>query len=184
MATTVDFETDAIESRPEYPPRPVGVSIRRRGRAKYWAWGHPIENNCTKAEARAALIDVYKNDRVIFHHAAFDIDVGQTHLRLPFPREFEDTLFLTYLRDPRQKSLALKPVAEQWLDMPPDEQTELKDWILANVPGAKKAPTKWGKYIALAPGKLVGKYANGDTVRTEKLFNLFFLRFLRIGQNI
>jgi len=173
MATTVDFETDAIESRPEYPPRPVGVSIRRRGRGKYWAWGHPVENNCTKAEARAALIDVYKNDRVIFHHAAFDIDVGQTHLRLPFPREFEDTLFLTYLRDPRQASLALKPVAEQWLDMPPDEQTELKDWILANVPGAKKAPTKWGKYIALAPGKLVGKYANGDTVRTEKLFNLF-----------
>lgn len=181
MATTVDFETDAIESRPEYPPRPVGVSIRRRGRGKYWAWGHPVENNCTKAEARAALIDVYKNDRVIFHHAAFDIDVGQTHLRLPFPREFEDTLFLTYLRDPRQNSLALKPVAEKWLAMPPDEQTELKDWILANVPGAKKAPTKWGKYIALAPGKLVGKYANGDTVRTEKLFNLFMPYIVETG---
>ncbi len=173
MLTTVDYETNAIESRPEYPPVPVGVSIRRRGRAKYWAWGHPIQNNCTKAEARKELIDVYKNDRVIFHHAAFDIDVGQTHLRLPFPREFEDTLFLSYLRDPRQKSLALKPLADHWLEMPPDEQTELKDWILANVPGAKKAPTKWGKYIALAPGKLVGKYANGDTIRTEKLFKLF-----------
>jgi DNA polymerase-1 len=65
--------------------------------------------------------------------------------------------------------------------MPPDEQTELKDWILANVPGAKKAPTKWGKYIALAPGKLVGKYANGDTVRTEKLFNLFMPYIVETG---
>lgn len=173
MLTIVDFETDEIVNRPEYPPVPVGVSIRRRGRAKYWAWGHPVENNCTKTDARRALIDIYKNDTVVFHHAAFDIDVGQTHLRLPFPQRFEDTLFLTYLRDPRQQSLALKSVANVWLDMPPEEQQRLKDWILKNVPGAARAPTKWGRYIAKAPGKLVGIYANGDTIRTEKLFNLF-----------
>jgi len=57
--------------------------------------------------------------------------------------------------------------------MPPTEQERLRDWILENVPGAKRAPTKWGRYIALAPGKLVGIYANGDTIRTEKLFKLF-----------
>lgn len=173
MLTTVDFETDAIEKRPEYPPRPVGVSIRRRGRAKYYAWGHPTENNCTKAEARRVLVDVFKNDTCVFHNAAFDIDVAQTHLRIHPPRLFEDTLFLAYLRDPRQMSLSLKPLADKWLDMPPDEQTELKEWILANVPEAKRAPTKWGAHIAKAPGKLVGKYANGDTIRTEKLFKLF-----------
>jgi len=170
---TVDFETNKIENRPAYPPVPVGVSIRWRGRAKYWAWGHPCENNCTKYEARKKLAEVYDTCRVIFHNAAFDIDVGETHLDLTPPRVFEDTLFLAYLRDPRQKSLALKPLADFWLDMPPDEQTELKEWILANVPEAKRAPTKWGAYIALAPGKLVGKYANGDTIRTEKLYKLF-----------
>lgn len=169
----VDFETNKIENRPVYPPRPVGVSIRKRGRGRYYAWGHPCENNCTKDAARKALVEVYKNYNVAFHNAAFDIDVGQTHVGLPFPDEFEDTLFLGYLRDPRQRSLALKPMADYWLDMPPDEQTELKEWILANVPEAKRAPTKWGAYIALAPGKLVGKYANGDTIRTEKLYRLF-----------
>lgn len=173
VLTTVDFETDAIEKRPEYPPRPVGVSIRRRGRGKYYAWGHPCENNCTKDEARRVLLDVYKNDKCVFHNAAFDIDVGETHLNLPWPRDWEDTLFLGYLRDPRQASLSLKPMADHWLDMPPDEQTELRDWILANVPEAKRAPTKWGAHIAKAPGKLVGKYANGDTLRTEKLYHLF-----------
>jgi DNA polymerase-1 len=169
----VDFETNKIENRPDYPPRPVGVSIRKRGRAKYFAWGHPCENNCTKADARKALLEVYENYNVAFHNAAFDIDVGETHLGLPFPDEFEDTLFLGYLRDPRQESLGLKPMADQWLEMPPDEQDALRDWILENVPEAKRAPTKWGAYIALAPGKLVGKYANGDTIRTEKLYRLF-----------
>ncbi len=170
---TVDFETDEIKNRPEYPPVPVGVSIRRRGRGKYYAWGHPTENNCTKAQARKALKEVYRECKCVFHNAAFDIDVGETHLSLPFPRDFEDTLFLGYLYDPRQKSLALKPMADAHLDMPPDEQTELKEWILANVPEAKRAPTKWGAHIAKAPGKLVGKYANGDTLRTEKLYKLF-----------
>lgn len=173
--TTIDFETDEIKNRPEYPPIPVGVSIRKRGRGKYYAWGHPSENNCTKAEARRALLDAFKNDNCLFHNGAFDIDVGQTHLNLPFPkREFHDTLFLGYLYDPRQRSLSLKPMADAHLDMPPDEQTELKEWILANVPEAKKRPKQWGAFIGKAPGKLVGKYANGDTLRTEKLFNLFY----------
>ena len=173
MLTIVDFETKGIENRPDYPPAPVGVSIRRRGRGKYYAWGHPCENNSDGTDAVALLRDIYKTDKVVFHHSAFDIDVGQTHLGLPFPNDFEDTLFLGYLRDPRQVSLALKPMADTWLDMPPDEQQELKDWIIANVPEARRKPTQWGAHIAKAPGKLVGKYANGDTLRTDKLFKLF-----------
>ncbi len=173
MLASVDFETKGIEKRPDYPPVPVGVAIKRGASNRYLAWGHPCENNCTKAKARRELRDIYKTDKVVFHNSAFDIDVGETHLGLPFPNDFEDTLFLGYLRDPRQRSLALKPMADQWLDMPPDEQTKLKDWILDNIPEARRKPTQWGAYIADAPGKLVGKYAIGDTLRTYKLFKLF-----------
>lgn len=37
---TIDFETHKIQSRPLYPPMPVGVSIKYPGKkAKYYASG-------------------------------------------------------------------------------------------------------------------------------------------------
>jgi DNA polymerase I-like protein with 3'-5' exonuclease and polymerase domains len=171
---TIDFETKGIEKRPNYPPEPVGVSIKTRGKNKYWSWSHPTGNNCTKAQARAELKTHFKNARCVFHHAAFDIDVAMVHLGLPVPVHIEDTLFLAYLIDPRTHSLGLKPLATKFLNMPPDEQDELKNWILEHVPAAKRKPSSWGAYIAEAPGKLVAKYAKGDTLRTDKLFNLWY----------
>lgn len=45
MLTTVDFETFGIESRPKYPPKPVGVAIWEEGELpEYVAWGHPDNN--------------------------------------------------------------------------------------------------------------------------------------------
>lgn len=180
---TIDYETEAIGDRPEhYPPKPVGVAIKARGRTKYWAWGHPTENNCTVDDVRPILLDHHKNARCIFHNCAFDIEVGEKYLDLPFPNVYEDTEFLAFLNDPREPSLALKKLAEVHLDMPPDEQNELRDWIWENVTWvgksgkiikASRAPTKWGAHIAKAPGDLVGKYARGDVVRTEKLYKLF-----------
>ena len=170
---TIDYETDAIEARPVYPPKPVGVAIKARGSCKYYAWAHPTENNCTVEEVRPILLEHHKNARCIFHNCAFDIDVGIEWLDLPFPNVYDDTEFLAFLHDPRETSLALKKLADKYLDMPPTEQERLRDWILANVPGAKKAPTKWGAHIGKAPGKLVGVYARGDVVRTEKLYKYF-----------
>lgn len=173
----VDFETEAIEKRPVYPPKPVGVALEINGKPKYLAWGHPTENNCTKAEAKKILRKVFKENICVFHNAAFDIEVAVKHLGLKPPKDFEDTLFLAYLSDPRDTSLALKPLAEKYLGMPPDEQEELQEWILENVfKKNKKKPTKkdpLGAHIAEAPGKLAGRYAIGDIVRTKKLFNLY-----------
>jgi DNA polymerase I-like protein with 3'-5' exonuclease and polymerase domains len=181
---TIDYETEAIGDRPDaYPPKPVGVAIKARGRVKYWAWGHPTGNNCTVDDVRPILLDHHKNARCIFHNCAFDIEVGTKWLDLPFPNVYDDTEFLAFLNDPREPSLALKKLAEVHLDMPPDEQDELSNWILDNVTWtdpnsgkvikASRAPTKWGAHIAKAPGDLVGKYARGDVVRTEKLYKLF-----------
>lgn len=171
----VDFETKPIMDRPEYPPEPVGVALKHNGRWKYLAWGHPTQNNCTKAEAKKILREVFTKHIPLFHNSAFDISVARHHMGLPFPKHgYHDTLFLAYLNDPREPNLSLKPLADKYLDMPPDEQAELKEWILANTDCKDTKKDPWGAHIWEAPGKLVGKYAIGDVLRTERLFKTFY----------
>lgn len=169
---TVDFETHPIESRPAYPPKPVGVSIIMPGetRSKYWAFGHPTGNNCTEAQARRALELAYKSAPVLCHHAKFDLDVAETHwgLRLPAWHDFHETMFLLFYMDPHG-DLQLKPAAEKLLGMKPEERDALLDFAVAQkwVPRTAK---KIGHLIWKMPGDLVGRYADGDTVRTLRLF--------------
>jgi DNA polymerase I-like protein with 3'-5' exonuclease and polymerase domains len=85
--------------------------------------------------------------------------------------KIHDTLFLLFLDNPHALSLSLKPSAERILGMPPEERDILKEWIIANVPEAKRKPSEWGAYICKAPGKLVGRYADGDVLRTDGIFN-------------
>lgn len=172
----LDYETEAIQDRPIYPPVPVGVSLYAEGeRPSYLAWGHPTQNNITKRDAVRKIKAFIKSHETICHNLAFDHDVGATHLAAPIIGKapaVHDTEILAYLVDPRSPSMALKKLADLWLNMPPDEQTALREWIEANVEIAKGM--KWGAYIAQAPGKLVGKYAKGDTLRTLKLFKKFY----------
>jgi DNA polymerase I-like protein with 3'-5' exonuclease and polymerase domains len=182
---TIDFETFGIERRPKYPPVPVGVSIKWPGKnAKYFAWGHTAENNCSKEVGIFNLKQAYdSNYGLLFHNAKFDIDVAEEHLgmpRLDWSR-YHDTQYLLFLVDPHADSFSLKPSAERLLDMPPEEQDAVASWLLQNQPLAgikimpgKQAEHNTGRYIAYAPGKLVGEYANGDVIRTEKLFKLLW----------
>ena len=165
---TVDFETESIELRPAYPPIPTGVAIKIGSVSKYYSWGHPSHNNCTKREAAKILRHLYKTENILFHNASFDIEVGTVHLKLPVPKRYHDTLILAFIFNPYEELLGLKPLADKYLDMPPDEQDALKAWIIKNISGVKE--NKWGEYISKAPGKLVGKYAVGDVVRTHKLY--------------
>jgi len=173
LPVTVDFETKGIEDRPMYPPEPVGVSIKWPSKpARYYAFKHPTANNCTKAQATAALAAAWGHPAgVLCHHAKFDTDVAETHMGMP-PLPWDkvhDTMFLLFLNNPHSITLGLKPAAAELLDMPAAERDEVKDWVLANV---DCKPSEWGAHIWRAPGDLVGKYANGDTERTEKLFEL------------
>lgn len=169
LITPFDYETKAIKYRPEYPPEPVGAAIVIDGVHEYLAWDHPTNNNIKKTEAKKIIRELFKNGRPLMHNAAFDIEVAMFKQGMPFPKQFEDTLFLAYLYDPRATSLSLKPMADMYLDMPPDEQTELRNWILSNVPGAHENKGKnvkhpnlyWAACISEAPGDLVGKYAIG-----------------------
>ena len=173
----IDFETEAIDLRPKYPPKPVGVSLLLPGATpRYFGWGHPTHNNCTKAEALRVLRDVWRNRAkvpLLFQNGKFDEDVAETHLGLPLPayHEMHDTLFLLFFTDPHARSLSLKPSAERVLGIKPVERDALRAWILANVPEARRSPKSWGAYICRAPGNLVGQYsARGDAVSTYKLF--------------
>jgi len=181
----VDFETVGIDDRPMYPPSPVGVSIQWPGKkAKYYAWGHPTKNNCSYGEAREALAKAWAHkDGLLFQNGKFDVDVADVHMGLEIPswNRIHDTMFLLFLDDPHQTELGLKPSSERLLDMPPDEQDEVADWLCVNQPVAgirisrsKQSEHYFGRYIFLAPGDLVGKYANGDLERTRKLFDLLW----------
>jgi len=71
---TLDFETLPIRARPNYPPEPVGFSLKKFGEpAHYYAFGHKSGgNNCTKAEALKALKEAWNSkDGVLCHSAKF-----------------------------------------------------------------------------------------------------------------
>ena len=172
MIHCIDFETDAIEPYPNYPPKPVGVSIWYANAESpvYMAWGHPSENNCTFGEARSALAAIWKED-MLFHNARFDMAVAEKWMGLSWPKNplnIHDTLYLNFLYDANADSLSLKPSAERILKMPPDEQTALRQYLAAMGYSGKD----WGAHISKAPGGIVGTYAEGDVIRTRKLYEV------------
>lgn len=187
---TLDFETHAIQARPAYPPLPIGVSLKEHGKKpRYLAWGHASNNNTTFEKAKielAAICAKYTADGaagILCHNSSFDLDVLETHcgIKLPHWKHIHDTMWLLFLHDPNLKNLGLKPSAEEILGWPSDERDAVGDWLCANqpVPGVKISRGKgaehfYMKYLAYAPGDLVGKYADGDVLRTEELFEKLY----------
>ena len=176
----IDAETHKIGNRPEYPPRAVGYSVQHGGKKKYLAFGHPTKNNCSRQDAKRYIKAVLQDHIPVFHHADFDLEVLEQD-GIKVRGEYHDTMRLAFLNEPRSFDLGLKPQAQEWLDMKPEERDMLKAWIQENVPAAKRRKTKWGEYIADAPGSLVGTYAKGDTSRTMGLFRLWDREVLRGG---
>ena len=172
----IDFETDGIQARPDYPPKPAGVAIKLPGKkAKYYAWGHPTGNNCSKEDGvRALAAALSSGSPILCHHAKFDADVAETHCGVAWPWDrTHDTMILAFLFDPNSRVLGLKPLSELYLGLPPSEQEAVRDWLYDNkvIPRSKKA---WGEFICKAPGDLVGEYAVGDVDRTAALFDFFY----------
>jgi len=174
----IDAETHAIEDRPHYPPRSVGYAVKHGRTSKYLAFGHPTGNNCTKREAVRYVKDVLKTHVPIFHNADFDLEVMETD-GIKVRGEYHDTLKLAFLNEPRSIDLGLKPQAEEWLGMPPDEQDMLKAWIMEHIKPKRKS--EWGKYISDTPGQLCGVYARGDVERTLGLFRYYEREVIRGG---
>jgi DNA polymerase I-like protein with 3'-5' exonuclease and polymerase domains len=184
----LDFETESIALRPHYPPKPVGFSLILPGKKpRYYGWGHPTKNNCSLADAKRVLKTTWReisdHRQVLCHHGKFDLDIAETHMgcRMPSWDETHDTMFQLFLHTPHAATLALKPSAEAILRIKPEKRDQLKEWILANVPESKKDKDEWGRFIHLAPGDLVGAYANMDTTMTLGLHEKIYPKILKAG---
>lgn len=173
--TAFDFETEAIDVRPNYPPRPVGLAIYIDGQEPYYlAWGHPTGNNCTLESTLLVINEYFRNPdyEFIAHNLSFDAAIVEEKLGIELQwSKCHDTMLMAFLLDPFGE-LSLKPLAENWLGEPPTEQEEVRDWLIKH--GVVRANDKqWGAHIGKAPGDVVGPYAIGDVQRTLNLYKLF-----------
>lgn len=180
-----DFETEEIKDYPQYPPKPVGISIYEKGGTPhYYAWGHPTGNNCTEDEATQAISKYWHSAEyeLIAWNSPFDRLICHVHWGLPLSSAAKqhDGLVLAFLLDPHARELGLKPVAEKELGLPPEERDAVKDWLVSNSV-CKDSKRAWGAHISKAPGDLVGKYADGDTLRTLQLFELQYKKIVDSG---
>ena len=182
----IDFETEAIKPRPQYPPKPCSIGIKWPDELQYriMSWAHPSGNNCTEREARSELTRAYRSKYpLLFQNAMFDVDVAECVWELPVPdwRKYNDDMFLLALWNPHSESLGLKESAAELLGIPPDEQDRMYEWIIANVPEARQKPSTAGAYISRVPFKIVAPYLHGDLTRTIKLFNWLYPRIVDAG---
>lgn len=174
----LDFETEAIGPRPhEYPPKPVGLAVLDRTNqfeSTYWSFGHDAGNNCSYEDAKRLLIRIWESGRhICFHNAMFDMAVITEKFGLDFPQpeRVHDTLVLAFLQNPYVRSLALKELCVEWLDIQPEERDQLFEWLVAHIPAVAKKPKSAGAYIARGPAALVGMYAEADVKLTAKLWD-------------
>lgn len=172
----LDFETQAIEDKPKYPPEPVGVAILlpRERIGTYLSWGHPSGNTTTKAAARKVLADVVREHPVCFHNAAFDLSVLTEKMGVRYPKEYHDTLFLAYLHDPHEDALGLKELYEAYSGKGVGERDELREYILVKFKDRGATAKNWGAFISQAPAPLVAKYAAKDVLMTRYVFQKFY----------
>lgn len=182
-------------SRPNYPPKPVGLALWEPETAPYYmSFGHQGGgNNTTEAAARDRLKALWDDPNVslVFHHAKFDMAVAEERWGFqPLPwHRFDDTMYLAFLNNPYESNLKLKSLAHTYLKMPPEEQDAVARWVHANkarleadwigyhakAQGGelKVGKGKEGAWIFEVPATIVEPYVIGDVVRTGRLFSKF-----------
>lgn len=185
-AVTLDFESERIEGRPAYPPKPVGLAVRYPDdTVDYFSWGHPTGNNCDLAEVRRWLKLLWKEHDapLLFFNAKFDLAIAYEKLGLPvLPwNRVHDAQFLAFLANPHARELGLKELSEDLLDWPADEQNKVAEYVWDNrrrlvkkyggkITRAKRGPYSAGAWLSKCPAGVVQPYAIGDVDRTHALF--------------
>ena len=164
---TLDFETAGIVNGSNKSPEPCGFALKQDDKKSiYISWDHPGPNEHCKLDAQNILNEVWLSDeKIMCHNSKFDLRVALEWFNLPVPEPSRiiDTMIMAYLIDARETSLSLKPLAEKYCNMPPDDQSNLNNWLIKN--GHKP-----GRDICKAPADLVGPYACSDVDMTYALY--------------
>lgn len=105
MLVAFDYETMPIEPLPEYPPKPIGLSIYVEGQEpRYLCWGHMEDNNSTEEEAKALLAMYWNNSQFehVAHNDPFDSLVASVHWGFDLEQRCvaNDTMVMAFLCDP------------------------------------------------------------------------------------
>lgn len=178
----LDWETRRIINGRGLAPVPVGLAVMDLGRpdtAVYHSFGHPSGNTTTFAAVKRLVQELFASgEQLVFHNSKFDLAVAVEHCDVKWPEgRFDDTMYLLYLFNPIATTLALKPNSEQLLGLPPEEQDNLKNWLITNQKkewlseGDKTVNgTNSGAYISFAPAEVVAPYACGDVIRTGSMY--------------
>lgn len=183
-----DFESAGIQAFPDYPPRPTMLGIYEKGKKPYYmSWGHSSGNNSTEEKAKAVLKKYWDDPAVelVAQNIAFDMAIAVKHWGFGLHRQGvnHDTMVQAFLLEPHAATFSLKPTAAKYLDLPPDEQDAVHDWLVAN--GVVTARQKdWGAHISECPAEIVGPYCIGDVERTMQLFELFTARLKTAGMDV
>jgi DNA polymerase I-like protein with 3'-5' exonuclease and polymerase domains len=171
----LDTETDAIVGNPiANPPVAHGLAYIVPGfEPGYLHWR--TEKATHRWSQVCDFLDrIFRSgEPILFHNAPFDIAV----LKASFPilpwdlltwDRIHDTMFQLYLADPYASTLSLKPSAERYLGMVPEERDVLTEWIVSHVQEATRKTA--GAYIVRAPVELIAPYAIGDVKRTLAIY--------------
>lgn len=191
MPTYLAVDTETTGTAAFHGCKPFFVSTcDHRGKLKYWEF--PVdpftrEPNIPRVKALEIKTYILSFDLLVFHHAKFDVRMLSTiGIDLtPYWDRIHDTLLLSHVLDSSEQH-GLKPLCVKYLDMPDDDQDELKKAVqkcrlkgkrlgynLARkgLPGAENYNADYWLPKAMDPSnKLVATYGGNDAKRTIKLF--------------
>ncbi len=157
-----DFETSGLD--PYLGDEPVGLAVLRDNEKKaiYVPTGHLHGPNIPRDSFDRWVQDIVVAPRTwINHNIKFDAHFAAESCNATFDCGLEDTLAFARLIDSdRFKGYALKPLCRDWLNMPMDEEAEIKPYLLPKM--------RYGH--APVPSDIEGKYACMDVIGNRALY--------------
>ena len=163
----LDSETNGLYPRNGHM---IGISMSYTGKD-----GIYIDTDCFDEDIEEKLGRLFKNTKVIFHNAKFDMAFFEYHFGFEFP-DFEDTMLLHYLIDENPGGHGLKQLSIKFTPYG-DYEKPMYDWIdqYKRANGYNQESFSWD----MIPFDVMKTYAAMDAVCTFLLYE----KFVKIKQN-